>query len=79
MSVCAQSLSYVCLFVAPWIVAPQVPLSMRFYRQEYWSGSPFPPLGDLPDPGTEPTSLASPALAGRFFATVPPGKRLAQK
>ena len=38
-------------------------------REEYWSGLPFPPPGDLPDPGTEPTSLTSPALAGGFFTT----------
>ena len=40
----------------PWIVAHQTPLSMRFSRQEYWSGLPFPPPGDLPDPGIEPAS-----------------------
>ena len=43
---------------------------MEFSRQEYWSGVPFPSPGDLPDPGIEPTSLASPALAGRFFTTI---------
>ena len=42
---------------------------MGFSRQEYWSGLLFPPSGDLPDPGIEPTSLRSPALAGRFFTT----------
>ena len=42
---------------------------MGFYRQEYWSGSPFPYPGDLPNPGIEPASLMSPALAGRFFNT----------
>ena len=42
---------------------------MGFSRQEYWSGLPCPPAGDLPDPGIEPTSLMSPALAGRFFIT----------
>ena len=47
---------------------------MEFSRQEYWSGLLFPTLGDLPDPGIELASLASPALAGRFFTTVPPGK-----
>ena len=47
---------------------------MGFPRQEYWSGLPSLPPGDLPDPGIEPTSLMSPALAGGFFATVPPGK-----
>ena len=49
-------------------------LSMEFSRQEYWSGLPFPSSGDLPDLGIEPASLVSPALAGRFFTTVPPGK-----
>ena len=43
-------------------------------RQEYWSRLPFPPPGDIPDPGIEPTSLMPPALAGGFFATEPPGK-----
>ena len=47
---------------------------MGFYRQEYWSGLPFPSLGDLCDPGIEPTSSVSPALAGRFFTSVLPGK-----
>ena len=47
----------------------QAPLSVGFSRQEYWSGLPFPPPGDLPDPGFKPASLASPALAGRFFTT----------
>jgi len=42
---------------------------MGFQRQEYWSGLPCPPLGDLPDPGIKPISLTSPALAGRFFTT----------
>ena len=57
--------------MTPWTVACQAPLSMGFPRQEYWSGFPFPSLGDLPDPGIEP---ASPALAGRFFTAGPPGK-----
>ena len=51
------------------IVAHQAPLSMGFSRQEDWSGLPFPPPGDLPDPGMEPASLPSPALAGRCFTT----------
>ena len=62
-------LSRVWPFATPWTVANQVPLSMGFSRQEYWSGLPFPSPGDLPDPGIKPTSLASPALAGEFFAT----------
>ena len=53
--------------VTPWTVAHQAPLSMGFSRQEYWSGLPCPPPGDLPNPGIEPASLMSPALAGRFF------------
>ena len=50
-----------------------IPGSMGFSRQEHWRGLPFPPPGDLPDPGFKPTSLVSPALTGRFFPTVPPG------
>ena len=57
----------------PLTVAHQAPLSVGLSRQEYWSGLPFPIPGDLPDPGVEPASLASPALAGRFFTTEPPG------
>ena len=49
--------------------SPQAPLSKGFSRQEYWSGLPCPPPGDLPDPGIEPASLMSPALAGGFFTT----------
>ena len=64
-------LSNVRLFATPWTVACQAPLSMRFSKQEYWSGLPCPSPGDLPNPGIEP---ASPALAGGFFTTEPPGK-----
>ena len=52
-----------------WTVTCQTPLSMGFSRQEYWIGSPFPPPGDLPNPGIELVSLMSPALAGVFFTT----------
>ena len=52
-----------------WTVTCQAPLSMRFSRQEYRSGLPYPSPGDLPDPGIEPVSLMSPALAGVFFTT----------
>ena len=55
-----------------WTVASQAPLSREFFRQEYQSGLPFHPLGNLPDPRIEPKSPASPALAGRFFTTEPP-------
>ena len=58
----------------PWTVTPPVPLSMGFSRQEFWSGLPYSPPGDLPNPGTEPTSLTSPALAGVFFTAEPPEK-----
>jgi len=56
-----------------WTVACQASLSMGFSRQGYWSGLPFLIPGDLPDPGIEPVSLVSPALAGGFFSTVPLG------
>ena len=59
---CAQSLSRVQLFVTLWTVACQAPLSLGFSRQEYWSGLPFSPPGDLPNPGMEPERFASPAL-----------------
>ena len=52
-----------------WTAAHQAPLPMGFSRQEHWSGRPCPPPGDLPDPGIEPVSLKSPALAGGFFTT----------
>ena len=55
-------------FATPRTVARQALLSMGFSRQEYWSGLPFPPSGDLPNPRIEP------ALAGGFFTTEPPGK-----
>ena len=61
-------------FVTSWTVASQAPLSVGFSWQEYRSGLPFPPLGDLPNPVIEP---ASPALAGSgFFTTQPLGKPL---
>ena len=58
----------------PWTVAHQRPLFMELPRQEYWSGLPFPSLGDLPDPEIEPVS---PELAGGFFTTEPTGKQQA--
>ena len=61
--------SYVGFFVILWTVDRQSPLSMGFFRQEYWRGLPCPSPGDLPDPGIKPTSPAFPALAGRFFTT----------
>ena len=62
--------SCVQLFVTPWTIACQALLSVGFFRQEYWSGLPCPPPGDLPNPGSKPASLLPPALAGRFF-TIP--------
>ena len=70
---CSGVHSCLTLFQPPWTVAHQAPLSMGFSMQEYWSGLPFPSPGDLPNPGIEPTV---PALAGRFFTTEPPGKRI---
>ena len=64
--------SHVRLFVTPWTVSHRLLLELS--RQEYWSGLPFPTPGKLPDSEIESTSLASPALAGEFFTTVPPGK-----
>ena len=64
----AQSCSTLC---SPWIVAFQAPQSMELSKQEYRSGLPFPPPEDLPNPGIEPASLASPTLAGGFFTTIP--------
>ena len=61
--------SRVRLFATPWTVARQAPLSMGFPRPEHWNGLPRPPPGDLPNPGCEPASLTSPALAGGFFTT----------
>ena len=68
---CAMSVKSYLTLCDPilWTVACQAPLSMGFSRQEYCSGLPHPPPGYLPDPGMETASLASPALAGRFFIT----------
>ena len=75
--VCARLLSMhakalqTCPTLCPtlWTMARLAPLSMRFPRQEYWSGLPFTSPRDLPDPGTKARSLMSPALAGGFFTT----------
>ena len=66
-----KSLSRVQLFVTPWTVAHQAPLSVRFSRQEYWRGLPFPSPGDLPDPGIESRSLT---LQADALTSEPPGK-----
>ena len=67
---CYSVLSHVRLFSTPWTVTRQASLSMGFPRQEYWSGLPFPPPGDLLHPGIKPKSVP-PALAGGFFNTEP--------
>ena len=71
MAVCAQLVSRV-QFCNPMNCSLLASLSMGFSREEYWSGFPFPPSDDLPDPGTEPESTVAPALAGGFFTTEPP-------
>ena len=65
-------LSHVQLFVTPWTVARQAPLSMGYFKQEYWSGLPFPPPGNLPNPRNEPVS---PALTSGFFTTETQGRQ----
>ena len=68
-AMCVKSLRHSVMsdsFATPWTVAHQAPLSTRFPRQEYWSGLPFPPTGDILHPGTEPESAA---LANGFFTT----------
>ena len=65
-------LSRVWLFVAPWTVARQAPLSMGFLKQESWSEVPFPPPGDLPNRGMELGPPTPPARAGAFLNTEPP-------
>ena len=66
--------SHAQLFVTLWTIAHQAPLSMGFSRQEYWSGLPCSPPGNLPDPGIRPASLMSSALAVGFWPLAPPGK-----
>ena len=68
ISVYVCVLAQSCLFVTAWTVARQAPC-LGFSRQEYWRELPFPPPGDLSNPGTEPESPASPTLAGSFFTT----------
>ena len=69
MCVHACAVSLVHLFAMPCTVTQQTPLSMEFSMRKYWSGLLFPTPGYLSDPGIEPKSLASPALAGRFFTS----------
>ena len=71
---CAKLLQLCLTICNPWTVACQASLCMGFSRQEYWSGLPFPPPGDLPHPGTESTYPVASALLGGFFTTEPWGK-----
>jgi len=72
MAFCCFLIAKLCdSFSTPWTVAHQVPLSMGFSRQEYWSELPFSSSESLPNPGIK---LMSPALAGGFFTAEPPGK-----
>ena len=66
-----NSFSHIRLFATPWTVAYQAPLSMKFSRQEYWSGLPYPSPGDLPDPGIKPMF---PAVQADTLPSEPPGK-----
>ena len=61
--------SQIQLFATLWTIAHKAPLSMGFSRREYCGGLPYPPLGDLPNPGIKPPSLMSPALGAEFFIT----------
>ena len=73
---CVKSLSHVRLLVTPWTVACQAPPSVEFSRQEYWSGLPCHPPGDLPDPGIKPVSLMNWGWdegKGRVLRAPPPG------
>ena len=74
MYVASCMLNHVPLFTTLWTLAHQAPLSMGFSRQEYWSGLPFSPPGDIPNPGIKPMSPEASALADVFFTTEPPGK-----
>ena len=75
MTLCVLShFSPVPIFETLWIIVLQALLSMGFSKQEYWSGFPCPPPGDLPDPEIEPTYPASAALQADSLATEPPGK-----
>ena len=72
--ICVCVLSRVRLFSTPWTMMHQASLSMGFPKQEYWSGFSFPPPGDIPDPGTKPTSPVSPALQGNSLSAEPSRK-----
>ena len=74
---CVCSVAHSCpTLCSPVDCSPQDPLSVEFFRQGNWNALPFPPPGDLPNPGIEPRSPASPTLAGGFFSAEPPGKQV---
>ena len=82
----AELLAHTCLVIEScsslcntWTVAYQAPLSIEFSRQEYWSGLPFSPPGDLPNPGIKTMSFKSPALVGGFFTTSATREALVRK
>ena len=75
MFIYVKSLSHVQPFAIPWTVVYQASLSMGFFRQEYWSGLPFPSPGDLPDPGIKPRS---PALQADALPSEPSAKPLTE-
>ena len=74
VSVGVSRFSHIRLFATPWTVAHQAPLSMGFSRQEYWSGVPCPPPGDLRDPGVESRSPKSLTWQAGSLPVEPPGK-----
>ena len=78
LNVCvhAQSLSRVLFFATLWTVVGQAPLFMGFFRQNYWSGLPLLPPGDLPNPATDSMSPVSPALQADYLPAEPLGKTL---
>ena len=76
MCVCLSVHTHSCLTLCDLMDCSQAPVSVRFPRQEYWGGLPFPPAGGLPYPGIRPVSLMSRALAGVFFTIEPLGKPL---
>ena len=73
-NVCVCVCSVVSNSTTPQTIACRAPVSMKLSMQENWSGLPFPTPGEVANPGIEPKSLGSSALAGRFFTTAPPGK-----
>ena len=76
MCTCMHVCSCIQIFATLWTVALQAPLSIEFFRKEYWSGLPFPTPKDLPDSGIKPASFA---VVGGFFTTAPPAFSILQR